>query len=169
MRCSLPVAPFGISAMNSTLRGTLKSASREAANSRGSDFLATPVSGNPKVIAAGKLTVAVSGPREVFESVEPVLRVFGRGVVDDKAGIAVHLAVLRAFGGRPPVGLTLFVEGEEEIGSPSLPALLASQADALASDAFVITDSANWAVGRPAFTVSLRGLSRSWGRVSQAG
>lgn len=86
-------------------------------------------------------------------------RVFGRGVVDDKAGIAVHLAVLRAFGGRPPVGLTLFVEGEEEIGSPSLPALLASQADALASDAFVITDSANWAVGRPAFTVSLRGLA----------
>ena len=40
---------------------------RNAANSRGSDFLATPVSGNPKVIAAGKLTVAVSGPLEVFE------------------------------------------------------------------------------------------------------
>jgi 3-hydroxyisobutyrate dehydrogenase-like beta-hydroxyacid dehydrogenase len=53
---------------------------RNAANSRGSDFLATPVSGNPKVIAAGKLTVAVSGPREVFESIEPVLNVFGRGV-----------------------------------------------------------------------------------------
>ena len=53
---------------------------RGAANSRGCDFLATPVSGNPKVIAAGKLTVAVSGPREVFDSIEPVLNVFGRGV-----------------------------------------------------------------------------------------
>jgi 3-hydroxyisobutyrate dehydrogenase-like beta-hydroxyacid dehydrogenase len=52
---------------------------RAAANSRGADFLATPVSGNPKVIA-GKLTVVVSGPREVFDSVEPVLRHFGRGV-----------------------------------------------------------------------------------------
>jgi 3-hydroxyisobutyrate dehydrogenase len=53
---------------------------REAANSRGCDFLAAPVSGNPNVIAAGKLTVAVSGPREVFESIEPVLNVFGRSV-----------------------------------------------------------------------------------------
>jgi 3-hydroxyisobutyrate dehydrogenase len=53
---------------------------RAAANSRGADFLATPVSGNPTVIAAGKLTVVVSGPREVFDSVEPVLRHFGRGV-----------------------------------------------------------------------------------------
>src|SRR5258705_3162331 len=53
---------------------------RNAANSRGADFLATPVSGNPKVIAAGKLTVAVSGPREVFDAIEPVLNVFGRGV-----------------------------------------------------------------------------------------
>jgi 3-hydroxyisobutyrate dehydrogenase-like beta-hydroxyacid dehydrogenase len=53
---------------------------RDAANSRGSDFLATPVSGNPKVIAAGKLTVGVSGPRAVFDSIEPVLNVFGRSV-----------------------------------------------------------------------------------------
>jgi 3-hydroxyisobutyrate dehydrogenase-like beta-hydroxyacid dehydrogenase len=53
---------------------------RAAATERGTAFLATPVSGNPAVIAAGKLTVAVSGPREVFDEVEPVLQVFGRGV-----------------------------------------------------------------------------------------
>src|SRR5690606_40674807 len=47
---------------------------------RGTAFLATPVSGNPSVIAAGKLTVAVSGPRETFDEVEPVLAHFGRGV-----------------------------------------------------------------------------------------
>jgi len=51
-----------------------------AASEKGTGFLATPVSGNPAVIAAGKLTVAVSGPRDVFEQVEPVLQVFGRGV-----------------------------------------------------------------------------------------
>ena len=43
-------------------------------------FLAAPVSGNPKVIAAGKLTVAVSGPQEAFDAVAPLLATFGRGV-----------------------------------------------------------------------------------------
>lgn len=53
---------------------------RAVATERGTAFLATPVSGNPAVIAAGMLTVAVSGPRDVFDEVEPVLQVFGRGV-----------------------------------------------------------------------------------------
>lgn len=53
---------------------------RAAATDRGAAFLATPVSGNPAVIAAGKLTVAVSGPRETFDEVEAVLHTFGRGV-----------------------------------------------------------------------------------------
>ena len=70
----------------------------------------------------------------------------------------MHLAVLRAFGGQPPVGVVLFVEGEEEIGSPSLPALLREHRDKLASDVIVIADSGNAAVDVPAFTTSLRGL-----------
>src|SRR5215210_7591274 len=41
-------------------------------------------------------------------------RLYGRGAADDKGGFALHLAALRAFGGRPPVGVTLFIEGEEE-------------------------------------------------------
>lgn len=53
---------------------------RAAAAERGVGFLATPVSGNPAVIAAGKLTVAASGPREAFEAVEPLLQTWGRGV-----------------------------------------------------------------------------------------
>jgi 3-hydroxyisobutyrate dehydrogenase-like beta-hydroxyacid dehydrogenase len=53
---------------------------RAAAESRGIGFLATPVSGNPKVIAAGKLTVAASGPREVYDLAEPMLQTWGRGV-----------------------------------------------------------------------------------------
>lgn len=85
-------------------------------------------------------------------------RLFGRGVADDKAGVMVHLAALRAFEGRPPVGVTLFVEGEEEIGSPTLSATLAAQRDLLTADAYVIADSGNWAVGVPAFTTTLRGL-----------
>jgi 3-hydroxyisobutyrate dehydrogenase-like beta-hydroxyacid dehydrogenase len=53
---------------------------RAAAEERGVGFLATPVSGNPKVIAAGKLTVAASGPRQAYDEVEPLLRTWGRGV-----------------------------------------------------------------------------------------
>lgn len=53
---------------------------RARAAELGTQFLATPVSGNPSVIAAGKLTVAASGPREVFDEVEPILQKFGRGV-----------------------------------------------------------------------------------------
>jgi acetylornithine deacetylase/succinyl-diaminopimelate desuccinylase-like protein len=86
-------------------------------------------------------------------------RLFGRGAADDKGGFAVHLAALRAFDGKPPVGVTLFVEGEEEIGSPTLPQLLEEHHDELAADVFVIADSVNWAVGQPAFTTSLRGLA----------
>ncbi|MGK3951049.1 NAD(P)-dependent oxidoreductase [Microbacterium sp. I2] len=53
---------------------------RSAAEGRSVGFLATPVSGNPKVIAAGKLTVAASGPRLAYDEVEPLLRTWGRGV-----------------------------------------------------------------------------------------
>ncbi len=86
-------------------------------------------------------------------------RLYGRGAADDKGGFAVHLAALRAFKGKPPVGVTVFVEGEEEIGSPSLSRLLAAHRDELIADVYVITDSGNWAVGAPAFTTSLRGLA----------
>ena len=53
---------------------------RAAAESRGIGFLATPVSGNPKVIAVGKLTVAASGPRAVYDEAAPLLATWGRGV-----------------------------------------------------------------------------------------
>lgn len=84
-------------------------------------------------------------------------RLFGRGAADDKGGFGVHLAALRAFGGRPPVGVTVFVEGEEESGSPSLDRILQRHGDKLACEVFVIADSGNWAQGQPAFTTTLRG------------
>lgn len=89
-------------------------------------------------------------------------RLFGRGAADDKGGIAVHLGALRAFGGRPPVGVTVFVEGEEEIGSPSLAALMAAHHEELAADVFVIADSGNWEVGVPGLTTTLRGLAEAY-------
>ena len=93
-----------------------------------------------------------------FEPTERDGRLYGRGAADDKAGVMTHLAALRAYEGRPPVGVTLFVEGEEESGSPTLAALLREHREALSSDVIVIADSANPAVDVPGLTTSLRGL-----------
>ncbi|UPK75661.1 dipeptidase [Nocardioidaceae bacterium SCSIO 66511] len=93
-----------------------------------------------------------------FEATERGDRLYGRGAADDKAGIAAHLAAFRAHGGNPPVGVTVFVEGEEESGSPNLVPFLNRFRDRLAADVIVIADSANWDIGTPALTTSLRGL-----------
>jgi acetylornithine deacetylase/succinyl-diaminopimelate desuccinylase-like protein len=93
-----------------------------------------------------------------FEPTRRGDRLYARGAADDKAGLAAHLAAFRAHDGNPPVGVTVFVEGEEESGSPSLVALLEQHRDELTADAIVIADSANWAIGAPALTVTLRGM-----------
>lgn len=95
-----------------------------------------------------------------FEPTERDGRLYGRGAADDKAGIMAHLAALRAHSGRLPVGVTVFVEGEEEIGSDSLPTILERHGEKLRADAIVLADSTNWAIGEPALTTTLRGMIR---------
>jgi 3-hydroxyisobutyrate dehydrogenase len=65
---------------SSTVSPTASAQARESALARGTQFLAAPVSGNPKVVRAGKLTLAVSGPQEAFEQVRELLLLLGHGV-----------------------------------------------------------------------------------------
>jgi acetylornithine deacetylase/succinyl-diaminopimelate desuccinylase-like protein len=104
---------------------------------------------------AGDVTLWASDP---FEPVERDGRLYGRGAADDKAGVMAHVAALRALGDDLPVGVVLFIEGEEEYGSESLDRLITDHADWLDPDVIVVADSDNWDIGRPALTTSLRGM-----------
>jgi acetylornithine deacetylase/succinyl-diaminopimelate desuccinylase-like protein len=119
--------------------------------------------GAPTVLLYAHHDVQPTGDRahwssEPFEPTERDGRLFARGAADDKAGIAAHLAAVRALGDQLAVGVTVFVEGEEEIGSPTLTQLLSEHQETLRSDVIVIADSTNWDIGVPALTTSLRGL-----------
>lgn len=96
-----------------------------------------------------------------FEPTERDGRLYARGAADDKAGIAAHLGAIRVFGDDLPVSVTMFIEGEEEVGSETLPALLREHQQELQADVIVIADSGNWDIGEPALTTSLRGLVRA--------
>ncbi|WP_435300255.1 dipeptidase [Timonella sp. A28] len=95
---------------------------------------------------------------EPFEPTERNGRLYGRGAADDKAGIIAHLGALRVLGNDLGIGVTVFIEGEEEIGSPYFTQFLNEFHEDLRADAIVVADSANWKVGVPALTTSLRGL-----------
>lgn len=121
--------------------------------------------GAPVVLLYAHHDVQPPGPPEEWDQedpFEPVIRngrLHGRGSGDDKAGIAAHVGALRALGEDLRVGVRCFIEGEEEIGSPSFAAFLRHHHRELASDVIVVLDSANWKVGVPALTTSLRGLA----------
>lgn len=78
----------------STVSAEASAAMRAAAAERGVDFLAAPVSGNGKVVAAGRLSLVVSGPEAVYHRVEPLLAVLGRATTYVGEGETARLVKL---------------------------------------------------------------------------
>lgn len=88
-------------------------------------------------------------------------RMFARGAADDMGGWVSHMAALEAWfavAEAPPCNLKLFIEGEEEIGSPNLERYMDAFPEAFEADVMVLTDTENPSVDVPGLTVSLRGL-----------
>ncbi len=122
--------------------------------------------GAPTVLIYGHHDVQPEDPAALWLSppFEGTVRdgaLFGRGSVDDKGQVLMHLAALEAHlrvRGELPLNVKVVVEGEEEIGSPSFEAFLARERERLACDLVVVSDTAVFAEDVPSLTVSLRGL-----------
>ena len=85
-------------------------------------------------------------------------RLYGRGSGDNKAGVVTHYEVVKALKDNLPVNIKVFIEGEEEIGSPCMAKFLDEYQDDLEADVIIIADSGNIKIGTPTVTTSLRGL-----------
>ena len=93
-----------------------------------------------------------------FQALERDGRLYGRGAADDKSGVVSHIAVLRAFDGKPPVNLRILLEGEEEYGG-DFEEWPSTRPDVFGDlDAAVICDMGNVELGQPTFTTQLRGI-----------
>src|SRR5262245_7284495 len=111
--------------------------------------------GHYDVVPAGDEALWESPP---FEATERDGAIYGRGAADSKSNILVHVGALRAWGGRPPVGIKIVIEGQEETGS-SFTSFPATRPDLFACDAMVIADMGSVRPGVPTLTVGLRGMA----------
>ncbi len=127
------------------------------------EWLGAP--GAPTVLIYGHHDVQPADPLDLwisppFAAAVRDGKIYGRGSVDDKGQVLMHLAALEAhlkINGSLPINVKVVVEGEEEIGSPNFEAFLAREKARLACDVVVVSDTAVFAEDVPSLTVSLRG------------
>jgi acetylornithine deacetylase/succinyl-diaminopimelate desuccinylase-like protein len=128
------------------------------------EWLGAP--GKPTILLYGHYDVQPVDPLELWHSppFEATVRdgnIYGRGTVDDKGQVLMHLAAIEAHlrtRGALPINVKVVVEGEEEIGSPNFESALARYEEKFRADLAVISDTAVFAEDVPSLTTSIRGL-----------
>jgi len=120
----------------------------------------------PTLLVYGHYDVQPPDPLDLWKSdpFEAEIRdgyIYARGANDDKGQLFTHLAAIEAWQqcGGLPINIKVFVEGEEETGSPDLEPFITGHAEALSADAIVVSDSAFLADEVPSITYALRGLA----------
>jgi cysteinylglycine-S-conjugate dipeptidase len=108
--------------------------------------------GAPAVLLYAHHDVQPAGEESAWTTApfQPTLRdgrLYGRGAADDKAGIVVHSAAVRALGSELPVTVRVLIDGAEEVGSPQLGDLLEAHAQHLTADVVIVADLVNAAPG----------------------
>lgn len=129
------------------------------------DWLHAP--GKPTVLIYGHFDVQPVDPLNLWHSppFEPVVKdgkVYARGATDDKGNMLVPILAMEALlktDGALPVNVKCFFEGQEEIGSPTLPPFVAANKEKFACDMAISADGGQWAEDQPALMVGLRGLA----------
>ncbi|HEX4131740.1 MAG TPA: dipeptidase [Pirellulales bacterium] len=123
--------------------------------------------GAPTVLVYGHYDVQPPDPLDLWISppFEPTRRngnLYARGATDDKGQMFTHIKSAEAWvrsEGRLPINLKYLIEGEEEVGSEHLEAFIVEHRRRLACDVVVISDTCQFAPGRPAITYGLKGIA----------
>jgi acetylornithine deacetylase/succinyl-diaminopimelate desuccinylase-like protein len=128
------------------------------------DWLSAP--GAPTILVYGHYDVQPTGSRDEWVTDPFVMTIDGdvirgRGVTDDKGPVFIVLKLAQAFmaqRGGLPLNVKFLIEGEEEIGSPSLPRYAHEHAEELAADLVISADGAQWRHGEPSLSIASKGL-----------
>ncbi len=126
-----------------------------------------PVPGKPVALIYGHYDVQPPDPLDewITPPFEPARRdgnLVARGATDDKGQMLTHVQSVAAWlqtVGHLPIQVKLLIEGEEEVGSENLEMFLVENRERLACDCVVISDTSQFAPGRPAITYGLRGIA----------
>ncbi len=120
--------------------------------------------GAPTVLLYSHYDVVPAGDESLWTSPPwvPTERdgaLYGRGTSDSKANVISHVGALRAWDGKPPVGIKVIIEGQEEVGGGALLTYPQAHPEVFACDAMVIADMGSVRPGVPTLTVALRGMA----------
>lgn len=120
--------------------------------------------GAPTVLMYSHYDVVPAGDESLwdtppFEPTEIDGAIHGRGAADTKSNIMALVGALRAWDGKPPVGIKVVVEGLEEVGGAAFTMYPEQEPERFAADVMLIGDMGNIRPGTPTLTVGLRGMA----------